>query len=176
MGGLCAVSYTHLDVYKRQVLIHVVDISGSEGRDPIEDFEKINNELKMYSDKILNKPQLVAANKIDMIDEEDEKYIEFKKYVEEKGYRVFPVSAPINVGVHELMAAAAEELQKVAMNQMCIRDSYTVGDNPIRLKDMIELIFRDCDLIITTGGLGPTQDDLTKEIVCEAMELSLIHI
>ncbi|MDD4376689.1 MAG: GTPase ObgE [Eubacteriales bacterium] len=103
-------------IERTKVLIHVVDISGSEGRDPIEDFEKINNELKMYSDKILNKPQLVAANKIDMIDEEDEKYIEFKKYVEEKGYRVFPVSAPINVGVHELMAAAAEELQKVAMN------------------------------------------------------------
>ncbi len=103
-------------IERTKVLIHVVDISGSEGRDPIEDFEKINNELKMYSDKILNKPQLVAANKIDMIDEDDEKYIEFKKYVEEKGYRVFPVSAPINVGVHELMAAAAEELQKVAMN------------------------------------------------------------
>ncbi|MDD4376693.1 MAG: competence/damage-inducible protein A [Eubacteriales bacterium] len=51
---------------------------------------------------------------------------------------------------------------------------YTVGDNPIRLKDMIELIFRDCDLIITTGGLGPTQDDLTKEIVCEAMEDVLV--
>ena len=103
-------------IERTKVLIHVVDISGSEGRDPIEDFEKINNELKMYSDKILNKPQLVAANKIDMIDEDDENYIEFKKYVEEKGYRVFPVSAPINVGVHELMAAAAEELQKVAMN------------------------------------------------------------
>ncbi|MBE6030923.1 MAG: competence/damage-inducible protein A [Clostridiales bacterium] len=46
---------------------------------------------------------------------------------------------------------------------------YTVGDNTSRLKEMIEYIFHDCDLILTTGGLGPTQDDLTKETICEAM-------
>ncbi|MCQ4635814.1 competence/damage-inducible protein A [Anaerovorax odorimutans] len=47
---------------------------------------------------------------------------------------------------------------------------YTVGDNPERLEDMIALAFKDCDLILTTGGLGPTQDDLTKEIVCRALD------
>lgn len=47
---------------------------------------------------------------------------------------------------------------------------YTVGDNPDRLEEMIALAFKDCDLILTTGGLGPTQDDLTKEIVCRAMD------
>lgn len=46
---------------------------------------------------------------------------------------------------------------------------YTVGDNPARLSEMLEMAFQDCDLIITTGGLGPTQDDMTKEIVCEVM-------
>ncbi len=46
---------------------------------------------------------------------------------------------------------------------------YTVGDNPQRLHDLIELAFRDCDLILTTGGLGPTQDDLTKEVICQTM-------
>ncbi|MEG0392479.1 MAG: competence/damage-inducible protein A, partial [Anaerovoracaceae bacterium] len=51
---------------------------------------------------------------------------------------------------------------------------YTVGDNPKRLKELIELAHRDCDLIITTGGLGPTQDDLTKEIVCEALSDELV--
>jgi len=51
---------------------------------------------------------------------------------------------------------------------------YTVGDNPERLADMINLAFKDCDLIITTGGLGPTQDDLTKEIVCEVMGDELV--
>ena len=46
---------------------------------------------------------------------------------------------------------------------------YTVGDNPTRLSEMIEMAFKDCDLILTTGGLGPTQDDMTKEIACEVM-------
>lgn len=51
---------------------------------------------------------------------------------------------------------------------------YTVGDNPGRLEDMIHLAFKDCDLIVTTGGLGPTQDDLTKEIACKVLDDELI--
>lgn len=103
-------------IERTKILIHVVDVSGSEGRDPIDDFEKINNELREYSERVAKKPMLVAANKMDMIDEDDPKYIEFKEYVEGKGYQVFPISAPINLGVHELMAAAAAELQKAALN------------------------------------------------------------
>lgn len=52
---------------------------------------------------------------------------------------------------------------------------YTVGDNPDRLKELIELIYRDCDLIITTGGLGPTEDDLTKEVACATLHDTLIE-
>ena len=100
-------------IERTKLLIHVVDVSGSEGRNPIEDFDKINNELKSYGEKLLKKPQLVAANKMDMLDEEDERYLSFKAYVEEKGYEVFPISAPINQGVKELMSAAASELHKI---------------------------------------------------------------
>ena len=99
-------------IERTRVLIHVVDVSGSEGRDPIDDFEKINAELRSYSESVARKPMLVAANKIDLTDEEDPGYIAFKEYVEYKGYRVFPISAPINYGVKELMNAALEELQK----------------------------------------------------------------
>jgi len=102
-------------IERTKVLIHVVDVSGSEGRNPIEDFDKINNELRMYSEKVANKPMLVAANKMDMIDEDDPQYIEFKEYVEGKGYRVFPICAPINIGVQELMAATLLELQKAEL-------------------------------------------------------------
>ena len=103
-------------IERTKVLIHVVDVSGSEGRNPIEDFEKINNELRMYSEKVANKPMLVAANKIDMIDEEDPQFVAFKEYVEGKGYKMFPICAPINIGVQELMAAALLELQQAEMN------------------------------------------------------------
>ena len=100
-------------IERTKVLIHVVDVSGSEGRDPIEDFEKINMELSNYSDRLAQKPQIVCANKIDMTHEDDEKYIEFKEYVESKGIKVFPVSAPISIGVDELIKEAANMLQNI---------------------------------------------------------------
>ena len=103
-------------IERTKVLIHVVDVSGSEGRNPIEDFDKINKELEAYSPRILKKPQLVAANKIDMIDEDDPQYLEFKKYVEEQGYQVFPMSAPLNLGVHEILSAALQELKRIEEN------------------------------------------------------------
>ena len=111
-------------VERTKVLIHVVDVSGSEGRDPVEDFEKINKELADYSDRLAAKPQIVCANKIDMIDEDDERYIRFKEYVEGKGYKVFPVSAPISLGTAELMneaaavLAAAEEIPEESYYEM----------------------------------------------------------
>lgn len=114
-------------IERTKVLIHVVDASGSEGRDPIEDFDKINDELRKYSARVAEKPMLVAANKMDMIEEDDPKYIEFKEYVEGKGYSVFQICAPINVGIHELMAAALAELQKAAENPQT-EDEYEYFD------------------------------------------------
>ena len=103
-------------IERTKVLIHVVDVSGSEGRNPIDDFEKINRELEAYSPRILKKPQLVAANKIDMIEEDNPQYQEFKAYVESKGYQVFPISAPLDLGVKELLTAALQELKRIEAN------------------------------------------------------------
>ena len=99
-------------IERTRVLIHVVDVSGSEGRDPIEDFEKINNELASYSPAVAAKPMIVAANKIDLTDEDDPQYIKFKEYVEAKGYQVFPISAPIRYGVDALLNATLQKLQE----------------------------------------------------------------
>ena len=103
-------------IERTKVLIHVVDVSGSEGRDPKEDFDKINRELEAYSPRILKKPQIVAANKMDMVDEDSEEYRSFKTYVEDKGYKVFPISAPLHLGVRELLEAALIELRKAEQN------------------------------------------------------------
>ena len=103
-------------IERTKVLIHVVDVSGSEGRNPIDDFEKINRELEAYSPRILKKPQLVAANKIDMIEDDNPQYQEFKAYVESKGYQVFPISAPLDLGVKELLTAALQELKRIEAN------------------------------------------------------------
>lgn len=63
----------------------------------------------------MKKPQIVAANKIDIISEDDPGYIKFKEHVEAKGYKVFPMSAPINIGVKEVLAEAAQQLQKLLL-------------------------------------------------------------
>lgn len=115
-------------IERTKVLIHVVDVSGCEGRNPIEDFDKINNELEQYSPRLMKKPQIVAANKIDLIDEEDPQYIEFKEYVEEKGYKVFPMSAPINIGVKEILAEAANKLQQLLLEPIEEEDEYEMFD------------------------------------------------
>ena len=103
-------------IERSKVLIHIVDVSGSEGRDPIEDFEKINNELEQYNPHLLKRPMIVVANKIDMVDEDGPEYTRFKEYVEGKGYKVFPMSAPINIGVKEVLAEAAAQLDYLMEN------------------------------------------------------------
>ena len=103
-------------IERTKVLIHVVDGCGSEGGNAIEEFEKINRELEAYSARSLKKPQLIAANKIDLIEEDDPGYLEFKEYVESKGYRVFPISAPLDLGVKELLTAALQELKRIEEN------------------------------------------------------------
>lgn len=105
-------------IERTKIIIHVVDISGSEGRDPIEDFETINKELRAYSNVLANKPQIVAANKIDLIEDNNSGYELFKEYAENQGYAVFPISAPINLGVPEIMAYAAKILAEVENTSM----------------------------------------------------------
>ena len=98
-------------VERCRLLLHVLDISGSEGRDPIEDFEKINRELAVFSEDLALRPQIVVANKCDLLEEgEIEKY---ETYFVEKGYKFFPIMAAINEGTKELIDCVAAELQKL---------------------------------------------------------------
>lgn len=92
-------------IERTKMLIHIVDIAGSEGRDPKEDFDKINNELKKYSFAVSDKPQIVAGNKIDLIYDE-EQIEDFKTYVEDVGYKFFPMSAATGKGTKEILAEA----------------------------------------------------------------------
>ena len=98
-------------VERCRMLLHVLDISGSEGRDPIDDFEKINKELAVFSEDLSLRPQIVVANKCDLLEEgEIEKY---ETYFVEKGYKFFPIMAAINEGTKELIDCVAAELQKL---------------------------------------------------------------
>lgn len=99
-------------IERTRILIHVVDVSGVEGRNPVEDFEIINNELAEYDMSLEDRPQIVAANKIDIVQDEDA-YKSFLNYARDKGYEVFEISAATNKGVSELMKRVYEELSKL---------------------------------------------------------------
>ena len=93
------------------MLLHVLDISGSEGRDPIDDFEKINKELAVFSEDLSLRPQIVVANKCDLL--EDGEIEKYETYFKEKGYKFFPIMAAINEGTADLINCVAAELQKL---------------------------------------------------------------
>lgn len=93
-------------IERTKILIHLIDISGTEGRDPIEDFKIINNELKIYSDEVYKKPQIIAANKMDL-EGADLNLERFKKVVKKK---VYPISALKKEGLEELIEAVAKRL------------------------------------------------------------------
>ena len=97
-------------VERCRLLLHVVDVSGSEGRDPVEDFEAINAELEQYNPELASRPQLVAANKCDLLEPGSDNLERLRAHVEAKGCRFFELSAASTVGTRELMRAAAGEL------------------------------------------------------------------
>jgi len=95
-------------IERTRLLIHVVDVSGSEGRDPLADFDRINEELRLFNPRLASRPQLVAANKTDQA--ELEAVERFQKEIEAKGYSVFPIAAALRDGVEPLMKRVAAEL------------------------------------------------------------------
>ena len=94
-----------------RLLVHIVDVSGSEGRDPVEDFDTINAELATFNKELLNKPQIVVGNKIDLA--EDEQIERLRKKAEECGYPFFTMSAAIAHGTQELINCIAAMLDKL---------------------------------------------------------------
>lgn len=98
-------------VERTKVLIHIVDISGIEGRNALEDFDKINEELKMYNEKLSTRPQVVVANKCDILEDEGI-YEEFKNELESRGYKVFKMSAATRQGIDDVIAYVSQLLQE----------------------------------------------------------------
>ncbi|WP_027109107.1 GTPase ObgE [Lacticigenium naphthae] len=99
-------------IERTRVILHVIDMSGSEGRDPFDDYNKINRELEEYDLKLLERPQLIIANKMDMPDSEDN-LIEFKKQIAQTGEdkKVYPISAISQKGLNAVLRATADLLE-----------------------------------------------------------------
>ena len=100
----------HVD--RCRLLVHVVDVSGSEGRDPVADFDAINAELKQYSPELAQRPQIVAANKVDIL-ADDSLLDALRSHVEALGYPLLTISAAAHQGTRELVFAIANRLREL---------------------------------------------------------------
>lgn len=101
-------------IERTRVLVHVVDAASTEGRDPLEDIRAINKELEAYNPDLMKRPQIIAANKTDVIYAEDEDPVaKLKAEFEPKGIKVYPISAVSGQGVKELLYAVYDLLQTV---------------------------------------------------------------
>lgn len=94
-----------------RLLVHVVDVSGSEGRDPCKDFDNINEELEKFNPELAKRSMIVVGNKCDIASEEN--ISRFKNYVSSKGYEYFSVVAASNQGIADMLDTIAEKLSKL---------------------------------------------------------------
>ena len=98
-------------VERCRLLVHVVDVAGSEGRDPLADFDAINRELHAFNEELASRPMIVAGNKCDLAT--DEQLEAFAAAMKQRGYDYFPIMAPIAHGTDALVKYCAEQLQKL---------------------------------------------------------------
>ena len=144
-------------IERTKVLIHVIDVSGSEGRDPVEDYKKINAELMQFDPKLAAKPQIIAANKTDIIFDQ-EKADEFLEFMKKEGREVYMISAAAHQGIDELMDAALR----------CIEEYVEPEEEPMTMFDF-EAEENDADYRLITGYI-----DEDGVYVLEGRQLSKI--
>jgi len=142
-------------VERTRLLVHVVDVSGCEGRDPVEDLNQINYELSQYSERLASLPQIIAANKTDIV-QDAEQVAEFSETVSEMGYHVYPVSAVTTRGFEPLL----DEILRVLET---LPPVYEFEENVLDLPPMYESGFEitkqsDGTLVVTGGDVDKILD------------------
>lgn len=108
-------------IERTKIIIHVLDVSGIEGRDPIDDFKKINEELKHYSKKLASKVQVIACNKMD-IPGADKNYERVQMFLSNEGYRIFPISGATKQGVRALLDKVYNILEVYVEDEEVVED------------------------------------------------------
>ena len=104
-------------IERTRLLLHVIDVSGTEGRNPVEDFKIINEELKKYSEKLSKRKQIIVANKIDSMQDES-LYNDLEKMAKEHNIEIFKISAATGEGVSEVLKRASEVLKELPREEL----------------------------------------------------------
>ena len=111
-------------IERTRLLVHLVDVSGFEGRDPVDDIEKINDELKKYNEDLAALPQILAANKIDVMDPDSDNLERVKAWAAAHDVPVFPISAATRQGVDALLYAVAAKLKTIGKKPLVFAKTF----------------------------------------------------
>ena len=130
-------------IERTKVIIHIVDAAGTEGRDPIDDIYAIHKELEAYNPEIAARPQVIAANKIDVIySQEDDPVQRIKDEFEPQGIRVFPISAVSGQGIKELLYTVNDMLKEIGEDTTVFASEFSYGDQ-MNLQDEPYQVYYD---------------------------------
>jgi len=133
-----------------RLLVHVVDAAGSEGRDPVEDLITINSELQQYSETLSKRPQIIVANKCDILDPESDNLQRLQAKADELGYQLFQMSAAANQGVRELVYHVWHELEKLPPVE--VFEAEMILDEPVLNPERDIQITRGDDAVFYVSG------------------------
>ena len=154
-------------IERTKMMIHVVDAAGTEGRDPVDDIYKINAELTAYNPEIAKRPQVIAANKTDLIYSEDEDPVDrLRAEFEPKGMKVFPISGVSGQGISELLYYVSGQLQNMDVKPVVFEQEYFPEDELI-YEDLPYTVEKEGELYVVEGPkiekmLGYTNLDSEK--------------
>lgn len=154
-------------IERTKVIIHVVDAAGTEGRDPVDDIHKINAELKAYNPEIAQRPQIIAANKIDVIYPDHEDPIaRLRREFEPEGIKVFPISGVTGEGISELLYEVSKLLEQMDEEPVIFKQEYFPEDELI-YEDLPYTVEKEEDVYVVEGPkiekmLGYTNLDSEK--------------
>ena len=145
-------------IERTRLLLHVIDVSGSEGRNPVDDFKTINEELKKYSEKLSKRKQIIVANKIDSM--QDEKlYTDLEKLAKSLNIQIYKISAATGEGIKELIKHVAEELKTLPKENIVEADEriiYTLKEE----KQGFEITKENGEFVVK----GPDVDKLMSRV------------
>lgn len=157
-------------IERTKVIIHVVDAAGSEGRDPIDDIYKINKELADYNKDLAQRPQVIAANKMDLLYDDTEVLNKLKNEFEPQGYKVYPISAATGDGISALLYEVRHMLDQVGDNPVIFEPEYDF-DEDIKFDEPFTVVYdEEADEYVVEGPriekmLGYTNLDSEKGFI-----------
>lgn len=120
-------------IERTRLLLHFIDVSGTEGRDPVKDYQVINDELKDYSEKLSHRTQIIVANKSD-IAQDDDNYKKLADIAEKNGQKIFKISAATGEGVEELMNYVSKTLKELPKEDLIDVATPSEGEKVYRLE------------------------------------------